>query len=108
MAAVGRAAEKHPHDQAPHRHHRHAAKDNLMTPPDTQFRDDAADALAIVLACLDQDEEAHKTIAAACEPAGVLAILAGMVTGALVEDYGEVGARAFINRAQRKLDRGGA
>lgn len=75
-----------------------------MNPEDipAAIHDDTRDALALLLACLNEDEGAEELIAANCNMRGVLAIMTSMTVGAFVESFGEDGARKEIKRAIRK------
>lgn len=69
---------------------------------DATIHDDARDAIALIRACVDDDHAAAQVIHDNCDLGGVLAIITGMAVGALLDKYGEDGAREWLDRMQRK------
>jgi hypothetical protein len=66
------------------------------------IHDDTRDALAMLRACFDGDVEGAYAIGDNCDLMGVLAIICGITAGALIEARGEDGARAWLDRQQRR------
>ncbi len=75
---------------------------------DTAIHDDARDAIAYLRACINDDIESAEVIQNNCDLEGVLAIVAGMLAGWLVDEGGKDGALVLLDRMlRRNLGRSG-